>query len=46
LSDALEVEAPSPAQVRFIEACARQTDNIGPRRVRHRFILDAIKSAL
>ncbi len=46
LGDVLGVEAPTAAQAKFIEACARQTDNIGPRRIRHRFILEAIKSAL
>ncbi|MBI3662803.1 MAG: DUF262 domain-containing protein [Acidobacteria bacterium] len=46
LGDVLEAEEPTPAQARFIEACARQTDNIGPRKVRHKHILEAIESAL
>lgn len=46
LGEVLEAERPSPRYAKFIEACARQTDNIGPRRIRHRYILKAITSAL
>jgi hypothetical protein len=46
LGEALETEAPTPEQVKFAEACARQTDNVGPRRVRHRFIFNAIYDSL
>jgi len=46
LGDALRTEKPSPEEARFIEACARQTDNIGPRRVRHKFISKAILDAI
>jgi hypothetical protein len=46
LGEALETKAPTPEQVRFAEACARQTDNVAPRRIRHRFIFNAIYGAL
>jgi len=46
LGEALETPAPTPDQVKFVEACARQTDNVGPRRVRHKFIFNAIHDAL
>jgi len=46
LSDELRAEIPSRKYLKFIEASARQTDNIGPRRTRHRFILEAIKQAM
>jgi hypothetical protein len=46
LGQVLEAEQPTAAEAKFKEACARQTDNIGPRRVRHRFIFQAVNSAL
>jgi hypothetical protein len=46
LSDELRAEIPSSKYLRLVEASARQTDNIRPRRTRHRFILDAILSGL
>ncbi len=45
LSNELKAEIPSRRYLKFIEASGRQTDNIGPRRIRHRFILDAIVRA-
>ena len=46
LGEVLEEEIPPRKYARFIEACGRQTDNIGPRKIRHRFILDAITGCL
>jgi hypothetical protein len=46
LGAVLRSEAPNPREVKFIEACARQTDNIYPRKIRHRFIMEAIRSAM
>jgi uncharacterized protein DUF262 len=46
LGGVLESEAPNAKEARFIEACARQTDNIGPRRIRFRYIHEAVVSAL
>jgi len=46
IGDVLENNQPTAEEAKFIEACARQTDNIGPRRVRHSFIFNAIYSAL
>jgi len=46
LGEVLETEQPTAEQTRFIEACARQTDNIAPRRVRHRFIFNAVYEAI
>lgn len=42
LSEELRAEVPSEKYLKFIEAAGRQTDNVGPRRIRHRFILEAI----
>jgi hypothetical protein len=42
LSDEIGADIPSSKYLKLIEASGRQTDNIGPRRIRHRFILDAI----
>lgn len=46
LGDTLTSETPTAEELRFIEACGRQTDNIKPRRTRHRFIFRAIRDAL
>jgi hypothetical protein len=46
LASVLNSESPSAAEIRFIEACGRQTDNVGPRRVRHRYIYEAVVGAL
>lgn len=46
LATALETESPTPSQSRFKEACARQTDNVLPRRIRHRYIFDAVADAV
>jgi len=46
LGNVLETEQPTAAEARFKEACARQTDNIGPRKIRHKFIFEAITSVL
>jgi len=42
----LESREPTAEEVKFIDACARQTDNIAPRRVRHKFIFNAVHSVL
>jgi hypothetical protein len=46
LASVLDSEAPTPAEAKFIEACARQTDNVAPRRIRHKYIYDAVQSSL
>jgi hypothetical protein len=46
LSEELRAEIPSPKFLKLIEAAARQTDNIGPRKIRHKFILEAILQAI
>ena len=46
LSDDLRADTPSQKYLRFIEASARQTDNVGPRRIRHKFILEAIEGSM
>lgn len=39
LDDALEADKPSPDFANFVAACQQQTDNVGPRRARHKQIL-------
>lgn len=46
LASVLETESPTGSYAKFIEACARQTDNIAPRRTRHRYIYSAVASSL
>ena len=45
LDDILEMERPPSDFQPFVTASQRQTDNIGPRRIRHKAILEEFKSA-
>mgnify|MGYP001152370822 CR=1 FL=1 len=44
LGDRLKEEPPKRRYLPFVQATARQTDNLGPRTTRHRFIWNAINS--
>jgi hypothetical protein len=46
LNEQLDTEQPNPEFNEFINACSRQTDNKQPRKIRHRYIKNAILSAL
>jgi Protein of unknown function DUF262 len=46
LSEELRAETPSRKYLRLIEASARQTDNLNPRKIRHRYILETIVDAV
>lgn len=46
LSTQLDLEPPDPEYSEFVTACARQTDNIKPRQIRHQWIKKTILDAL
>lgn len=46
LSDAALAQSPPPRLVEFAVASSRQTDNLRPRRIRHRAISNALRAAL
>lgn len=46
LGDQLRIQPPKRKFLPFIEALARQTDNIGPRATRHKFVWNAISKYL
>jgi hypothetical protein len=46
LSKALRSDSPESVNIEFVNAAARQTDNIGPRRIRHRVLVETLLQSL